>query len=690
MGLTDSVAAWVRGRTAAKASVEYPQPVPAVGTRVGGNPTVSAAIAWAMALTPSQVWKSQPYVRTVVTFLARNTAQVGLHTHRRVSETERERLRDHPVAKLLARPNPNTTSYELVFQLVGDLALYDRGYWIIGTGRDGAVQAIRLPPARIVEHVAPDPLGPIETFRYIDARGRRVDVPGKNVLYFPGWNPVDPLGLPESPLESLKNVIAEQAAAFEFRKLTWDNGAQVQQVITRPADAPRWSKEARDGFMSDVRSQFGKDGPRRGGVALFEDGMTMGGTQFNAREAEWIEAAKLSLAIVASSYHVNPTMVGLLDNANYSNVREFRRGLYGDTLGPTMAQIEDRINAFLVPQFPDSEGVYVEFNIAEKLQGSFEEQAAALQTAVGAPWMLRSEARARLNLPPIPDTEQIVTPLNVLVGGLATPNDTAPPPAPSPVSAPEASSGIARTAKGAPRSYAEQRALVDQVEIPPYLKAKADDPTTTAHQAKAREVVGKFFDHQARVVKIALGAKADADWWDAGRWDRELGDDLYKLAVAASSAVAAKTLDSIGFEPDVYDVDQTLKFLKAVTARAAGQVNEATKAQLDEALASDDPAAAISNVFDIAGSSRTEQVATTATTVAVAFGATEAARQAAGDRATKTWVTGPNPRPSHAAMNGETVGIDEPFSSGQQWPGDATGDTADTAGCNCSVVVGVS
>jgi hypothetical protein len=51
---------------------------------------------------------------------------------------------------------------------------------------------------------------------------------------------------------------------------------------------------------------------------------------------------------------------------------------------------------------PDSRrhqpNVYVEFNLAEKMKGSFEEQATSLQTAVGAPWMTRNEARARQNL----------------------------------------------------------------------------------------------------------------------------------------------------------------------------------------------------------------------------------------------------------------------------------------------------
>ncbi|MDX2863445.1 phage portal protein, partial [Streptomyces scabiei] len=70
--------------------------------------------------------------------------------------------------------------------------------------------------------------------------------------------------------------------------------------------------------------------------------------------------------------------------------------------------------------------LYIEANLEAKLRGSFTEQAALLQTAVGAPYMLRSEARAVQNLPHVDGTDELVTPLNVIVGGLASPRDTAP------------------------------------------------------------------------------------------------------------------------------------------------------------------------------------------------------------------------------------------------------------------------
>lgn len=56
----------------------------------------------------------------------------------------------------------------------------------------------------------------------------------------------------------------------------------------------------------------------------------------------------------------------------------------------------------------------------------------------------------------------------------------------------------------------------------------------------------------------------------------------------------------------------------------------------------------------------------------------------------KTWVvTSDNPRPSHAAMDGETVAMQDPFSNGLFFPGDSlNGDIEETAGCTCVLSIG--
>lgn len=139
---------------------------------------------------------------------------------------------------------------------------------------------------------------------------------------------------------------------------------------------------------------------------------------FSAKEEQYVEGNKLSLQTVASVYHVNPTMVGLLDNANYSNVREFRRMLYGETLGPRLSELEQKINMFLLPMLGvDTDKTYVEFNTEQQLRGSFEEQAAVFSTAVGGPWLTINEARAKQNLPAIEGGDELIKPKNLYQNG---------------------------------------------------------------------------------------------------------------------------------------------------------------------------------------------------------------------------------------------------------------------------------
>lgn len=603
-----------------------------------------------LGMSPAEVWRTQPHLRTVVTFMARNIAQCGLHTFQRVGETDRVRLRDGAIAATLARPNAQTTSYELAFGTVADLALYDVAYWHYLKDADAPSgwSIYRLPPDWVT------PLGG-DAFSYdsykvtVDGAVRSVILSADSVLAFHGWNPLD-TRRGSSPVASLKAILAEQMMAVQHRQQVWQRGGRVSTVITRPEGA-KWSDAARESFRKDWNSKYVGDGPNAGGTPILEDGMTINRLDFNAHEQQFVEAAKLALATVAGVYHVNPTMVGVLDNANYSNVREFRKMLYGDTLGPVLASLEDRINTFLVPTLDPRPGIYVEFNIAEKLQGNFEEQTTALQAAVGRPWMVADEARARLNLPSLGgDAGRLVTPLNVLVGGQASPRDSAP--------------------KGGPVRF----------------KARAAE----TYEQKHAEVVAKFFRRQGAVVKTRLGVKAPEDYWDQARWDGELSEDLYRLAVLVTADVSAKTLDSIGFSPDAYDADRTLAWLREVSDRSAKSINAATKAQIDAALASDDPDAGVTSVFDVAEGQRTPAIAATAVTMLSAFATTEAAKQAAGDTATKTWVTGANPRPEHARMNGETVPLSENFSNGAAWPGDGANLGADDlAGCNCELVISI-
>ena len=698
-------------------------------------------------MTPAEMWKTQPHLRTVVDFVARNIAQLGLHVFERVSETDRKRSRDNAFAEAIADPGDGLTTYDLIFALFGDKLLYDRAYWLPYMDDKGKRRIRRIPPAWV--GTKKRNAFAIETYK-VSMPGGTIDLPAERLIVFRGYSPTDPTkGSPT--IEALKEVLAESVEGSKYRAQVWKKGNRASAVISRPAGV-KWTDKQAERFREDWYANYTGDGERAGGTPILEDGMKLERIDFSAEQQQWAEGVKLSFATVASAFHVNPTMVGILEDANYSNVREFRKMLYGDTLGPHISSAEAVFNTFALPYFKmDTAVLYAEFNIGEKLQGSFEEQAEVLSKAIGAPYMTRNEGRGRMNLPAVEGGDDLVTPLNVLIGGQASPQDgqtggrgggevpVEAAPAEATTSSgftPAELAALINAAATLIRSGFDPKGSLVAVGLDPVdhlgllpvtvqrpaavenvdeeieealkmatlIRAKAGRRATKATasprrsksradatvEEKVAQVVWAFFKRQEVAVRSKLGAKADDEWWDEERWDNELAHDLTALATLVTGQVAASTLKAIGFEPDVYDEEVTLAWLAEVSRRSATSLNAHTRDLIAKALEGEDPSEKLNGVF-AAQESRAVAVAASTVTLLSGFASVEATKQAVGEeKATKTWVTGANARPDHQAMDGETVLLSEEFSNGAAWPGDGGALGAeDLANCNCELQINV-
>jgi hypothetical protein len=271
-----------------------------------------------------------------------------------------------------------------------------------------------------------------------------------------------------------------------------------------------------------------------------------------------------------------------------------------------------------------------------------------------------------MNLPALddPTAAELVTPLNVLIGGQASPQDSAP-----------------ATPAEAPKLW-----------LPGDAKASDTfDPTRRALRSKHREkwaqVLTAFFGRQARAVESAMGPKgrkAIGDVFAESRWNGELRSDLFALNRATTLVWAQLVAEEFDGEADE---SQMLAYLDENSRIAAEGINHTTREDLKRALGEDDPLLSVRHVFEVAMGSRAAQIAFTKVTNAANFGAHEGAKQSGVS--TKVWqVNSGNPRSQHAALNGETVEMSKEFSNGMRWPADGTaGLGADQiANCECSVV----
>ncbi|TXH18713.1 MAG: phage portal protein [Mycobacterium sp.] len=404
-----------------------------------GRPTGRIELSPWVAMEYFELWRRQPSVRRTVSFLARNIAQLGLHLFERQGDTERQRLTDHPLAKLLGRPNSFTTRYRFLNALVHDFAIYDNAYWWKVKTSDGGRQLVHL-PAPLITPKGDNWLTP----EFFEFRGQKATklIPADEVLYFRGFGGVADVGV--SPLESLRQVLREDWTASEMREQIMRNGARLSGYISRPKapDAPKWSDDARERFKRDWQAQYaGALAAQGGGTPLLEDGMTFVPAAQNAKELQYIEGRKLTDEEVARSYFIPPPMIGILDHATFSNITEQRKMLYGDTLGPWLTMIQDEVALQLIPDFESaSDRFYVEFNLREKLSGDFVSRQDAITKAVGGPTLTINEARAMDNRPPIEGGDELIRPLNVTQNGdqEPIPADGAPAPAMTPTNKPPA------------------------------------------------------------------------------------------------------------------------------------------------------------------------------------------------------------------------------------------------------------
>lgn len=628
-------------------------------------------------MTATELYRTQDNLRAVIDFLSNSIAQLPLKVYVRNDEAERKRDRESTAALLLWRPNDYMTQFEFIRGLVEEYFVYGAVYvWIVPSTKSASGWDLHIIPTNWIigtENATAYKPGTIRV--HAKNTGMTVDIPEDEFIQFKTYSPGHPGGY-LSPISALRQTLLEQVEAGKFRRQLWRSSGRLNAQIVRPKDVAPWTDEQRIKFAQAFREAWGAGGSKAGSIPLMEDGMEIKPFQTSFKESEWAQSVVLSRESVAAAYGINPSLIWHSNTQTYASSKDNARALYAECLGPVIQMLQQRFNAFLLPKIGAEPNAYVEFDIEEKLKWSFEERASILQSAVGGPWLTRDEARAELNLPALPDGQgsQIITPLNVVTGAVAAPNDE-----------PGGSYnypgvGGDQTDKSVEPCGCKQCKQAEELR----LKGKS----TEEEDKSIEDILVAFFARQKRSVLPKINA-GDEDFWNAERWDKELAEDLepalQKIA-DTHGMEAAEVFDSF------YSIDLTRNYIKKTAQMRAKNINKRTLQHLEKDLNEDEPDP--EGVFETR-SNESGRMALAAAGAIATWALIEASHQAISNGAPRTigkviekeWVTGPNARASHAAMNGERVPIDADFSNGQHWPGEDIGDPDESCGCNCTTEV---
>lgn len=590
-------------------------------------------------------------VRICVDFLARNIAHLGLHVYTRKEDNDRERLRDHRAVQILKQPLPakfKVTQFQLVESAVADMLISGNGYLLKHRNGEGEIIALQRVPYMLMS-VKGELVPTKYKIGYIEKEYKPEDI-----IHFRFYNPENStIGV--SPLEGLREVLAEEWEKSKYSSGFWRNAARISGVIERPLEAKEMSEAAARNFRQQWQEMYaGED--NSGKTALLEEGMVFKPMSFSPKETEYIESRKLNREECARAYHTPPPMVGILDRSTFSNITELHKSLYMDVLSPMCARLEDDWDLQYLSEFKDLKGAYTEFNIDEKLQSDFSMQLESLRQSVGVPYMTPNEGRAILNLPrlknPLADT--LVTPLN-----MATPEMV-----------------MRQQQNKSEMPIIETKASAESI-MPEYPDLDKD-----FGEKWHKLMVNVFTRQRDAVLPKAKMDKLDV-LWDKERWDREVAEDFLKLAEETAWAYADAFAGQLGAE---YKREWMEKWLQENSRIAAEYINASTYDQLAKAMQGENPVDAIKEVFASALAVRAVQLAEDRRAMVESYVEAKIA-DAVDSVIGKIWtVRSNNPRPEHEKMNGEFIEKREVFSNGLQYPRSYKGSAKDNANCKCKVM----
>lgn len=635
------------------------------------NVTVmSDASTQVLNLTAKELYQTQDNLQAVVNFLANSIAQLPLKTYVRDGENERRRDRDSIAAKLLWRPNEDQTEFEFMRALAVEYFVFGNVYvWLLPDANADSGYQLRIVPSEWVISSESESTYGSDVIRICNRQGgTAVDVPRAEFIQFKTYSAGSPGGY-LSPISALRQTLQEQIEAGRFRKELWKSSGRLNAQIIRPKDVAPWDDETRKRFAQAFRESWGRGGSKAGSIPIMEDGMEIKPFSTSFKESEWSQSVVLSRESVAAAYGVNPSLIWHSNTQTYASSKDNARALYAECLGPVIQMLQQRINAFLLPKLGAKPGTYVEFDMTEKLRGSFEEMASIMQTSTGRPWMTVDEARAQMNMPPLPDGqgEGLVIPLNVEVSGQANPG--------SAYDYPGVDNQSKKLERCSCKSCKESPTIL--------IKGKS----TKEDDEKVKDVLEKFFERQSRSVLPRINA--GGEFWQSERWDTELAADLLPVLTDIADEHGTDAAEVLDWD---YVPELTRDYLAAAAEGRARSINRRTLELIMDDLEAEEPDTA--HVFELRQSA-SETMGRSAAGSIASFAIEEATHQAISGGSPrvvnriveKEWVTGINARPSHAAMNGERVPIDADFSNGQHWPGEDTGDPDESCGCNCTTQI---
>lgn len=337
--------------------------------------------------TYGQLYLSQPWVATVVDKIAAAIARLGVNVWDTSPATGNILDVSSPYARLMANPCATMDPYGFWLWLASTIEIYGEAFLLKIRDAKGRVTAF-VPMHPALTQISRDQYGSI-VYRFMGSPNEIFTE--DSVVPFRRYNP-DMMMRGISRLEPLRSTLLNEDGARRVAATWFKN-------MGRPSIALKLDGKLDPAGKQRLRDQFTSmhsGASNAGGTLVLENGTEVKPLQLSADEMQYIESRKLNREEVAAVYDVNPTMIGILDHATFSNISETMRAFYRDTMAPRLEFIESIFDWHVGRDFNGAKEL--KFDVAEVMRGDIETRARAHSQLVQMGIETPNEARPYFDL----------------------------------------------------------------------------------------------------------------------------------------------------------------------------------------------------------------------------------------------------------------------------------------------------
>ena len=344
-----------RGRASARMAAEAkaidPRPLLAFGLADVGRPRWTPRDVAALA---REGYARNPVVYRCVRMVAEAAAAVPLAVF-----DDGARAPDHPLQRLLERPNPDGSGAELIETWLAGLQIAGSAYLEAAGDPDAPpAELYALRPDRVRVVTGPD--GWPAAWTYDAGDGRVATLPRAA----DGWSPVLQLRLfnplddhyGQSPLEACACAVDVHNAGSAWNKALLDNAARPSGALVHSGGAgERLTPEQFERLKAELADAHA-GAAAAGRPLLLDGGLDWKPMMLSPAEMDFAELKHSAAREIALAFGVPPQLLGIPGDATYSNYKEANAAFWRSSAAPLAARAARALEGWLAPRFDPEPG----------------------------------------------------------------------------------------------------------------------------------------------------------------------------------------------------------------------------------------------------------------------------------------------------------------------------------------------